>query len=93
MAAPDLRLEIKNPFDVTPKGGQKKTWWAPVGDISLWRKEDGTYSGRLRLFLFSTEFHVFEARPEDQRPKPAQNGQAGRVAEGPFNSPFANGPR
>jgi hypothetical protein len=57
---PDLQFQIKNPFK-TP--GSQKTWWAPVGDISLWKNEQGVWSGSCRIFAFGTEFKVFEKEP------------------------------
>jgi hypothetical protein len=55
---PDIRLDITNPIN---KPGAKKTWWAPVGQISLWRGDDGRWSGTCFINVFGKEFKVFEA--------------------------------
>lgn len=73
MSAPDIKLTIKR--KILDRNG--KPIWLPVGDITLWSK-DGTLSGRLRMNVFDSEFHVFEKIPEGaEHPKgrPAFRGE------------------
>jgi hypothetical protein len=59
---PDIKLDVKRPFD--PVSQNSKTFWAPVGDIALWRDEKtGKWSGKVRIFCFDLTFHAFEHVP------------------------------
>lgn len=71
MAQPDLQLTIKNPLRAK---AQDKPYWAPVGDISLWRDQKGVWSGKCRIFAFGFEFSVFE-KTEFVEEKPAARGK------------------
>lgn len=75
---PDIKLDVTNPIQ---KPGQKKTWWAPVGQISLWRGDDGRWSGTCFINVFGKEFKVFEA---EERKNTITNTPVEREEEHPF---------
>jgi hypothetical protein len=64
---PDIKLAIKRPV-----GPQGKTWWAPVGEISLWQDDaTGKWSGTCHIFFWGMEFKVFEKEEKrEEAPTP-----------------------
>jgi hypothetical protein len=72
MAAPDIKLHAKRKFE----NADGSSYWAPIGDIHLWRDEKkGTYSGQLRVFLSGQTFKLFPADGEPPA-KPKQKLKA-----------------
>jgi hypothetical protein len=63
--APDLKLAVKRPF----KNADGTTYWAPVGDISLWKDERGEWSGKMRSFASGQSFSVFQDLGENRKTK------------------------
>lgn len=87
MAKPDIQLEIKNPLKSSP---QAKTWWSPIGDISLWKDpKDGKWGGRIRIFALG-EFYLFEKVPFVPKIDPAGQGSHEEIPEQPFTHPFGD---
>lgn len=66
---PNLVIDITKKIE-KPGGG--KPYWAPVGRMSLWKGDDGRFSGKLRLNIFGdAEFNCFEndgSKPDAKQP-------------------------
>lgn len=63
MGAADLRFDIKR--KLVPEGGGDALWF-PVGSISLWKQDDGRYTGLCTIYALEAEFKVY---PHEDKPK------------------------
>jgi len=51
------------------QNGEEKTFWDNVGKITIFKKEDGSESGKLELYSFghpTIELNVFPQKPKTQ---------------------------
>lgn len=82
---PDIKLDIKRPYE--PVSQNSKTFWAPVGDVALWRDEKtGKWSGKVRIFALGAEFNAFEFQPREEEGK--KKAYAGEEPAAPVQGEF-----
>lgn len=69
------KFNIVNPKpygDPDPQTGKQKNFWASVGSMTEFYKDDGSVSRIIELNDSNIKFSVFPVEDRDQKPSPAQ---------------------
>ncbi len=61
------KFRVAKPRNYTNKAGEEKTFWDNVGTLTVFIKEDGTYSRLLEIPAISLNAQVFEIKEEDEQ--------------------------
>ena len=79
------RYNVTNPKKYKTKDGEEKTFWASIGKVTIFTKDDGEKSGILELNDRNAQYSLFWDEPKEK--KEAQASSAGDDIA-PENIPF-----
>lgn len=77
------KFNIVNPKKYTTKQGEEKTYYAPVGSMTVFIKDDGSQSRVMNLHANDKEYLLFPQKPKEQKPNATVQGQPAVQATAP----------
>jgi len=69
------KLNISKPEKYTTKSGEEKTFWANVGTITIFEKEDGSKSYIVEIPAISLKANAFPIEKKEDRRTPSSDEQ------------------